>query len=160
MAGILARAGGPLLLDDVVELLAGAWNLREPGAAEVEGVAHAGADAATMMQQRDEISALWNEIVLLPPSQRSALLLNLRDGDGANALALVVLLGVASFDAVAVAAGMTTERLAELWKDLPLDDNQLAAQLGVTRQQVINLRSSGRRRLLRRMEARQKGRRS
>ncbi len=45
---------------------------------------------------------------------------------------------------------MSAERLARLWNDLPLDDITLAGHLGLTRQQVINLRSDARRRLARR----------
>ena len=40
---------------------------------------------------------------------------------------------------------------ARLWNLLPLDDLALAALLGVTRQQVINLRKSARERLVRRI---------
>jgi hypothetical protein len=42
--------------------------------------------------------------------------------------------------------------LDELWDELPLDDLKIAARLGMTRQQVINLRKSARARLARRME--------
>jgi hypothetical protein len=46
---------------------------------------------------------------------------------------------------------MTSDRLAAIWEELPLDDQAIASILGVTRQQVINLRKSGRERLQRRM---------
>jgi DNA-directed RNA polymerase specialized sigma24 family protein len=157
---VLMQAGGPILLDDLVTFLADAWNIREVEAVDVESLAHEGANAATLIEQRDELSAVWEEIILLPPPQRTALLLNLRDGDGANALALVVFLGVASFGDIAEATGMTPDRLAGLWSELPLDDNRVAGQLSLTRQQVINLRSSARQRLLRRMKVREGRQRS
>jgi hypothetical protein len=47
---------------------------------------------------------------------------------------------------------MTDEELTEIWNALPLDDVAIAAHLGVTRQQVINLRKSARERLVRRMK--------
>ena len=40
----------------------------------------------------------------------------------------------------------------ELWNQLPLDDNTISERLGLTRQQVINLRKSARERLARRMD--------
>jgi len=46
---------------------------------------------------------------------------------------------------------MTIEALAELWNSLPLDDHAIAARLGITRQQVINLRRAARERLARRL---------
>jgi hypothetical protein len=46
---------------------------------------------------------------------------------------------------------MTPESFAELWNDLPLEDAKIAELLGLTRQQVINARKSGRERLTRRL---------
>jgi len=47
---------------------------------------------------------------------------------------------------------MLPEKFAELWNDLPIDDAAIAQRLGITRQQVINLRKSARERLGRRMK--------
>jgi len=94
---------------------------------------------------------LWREIAALPPRQRTALLLNLRDRDGLNALALFVLVGVTTIGDLASATGLTVERLWTIWDELPLDDLTIAGMLGVTRQQVINLRKSARERLARRV---------
>lgn len=102
------------------------------------------------MLAREDIQTLWDEVRELPPNQRAALLLNLRDSRGNNALALLVLARIASFDEVADSLGMSAERLAELWNGLPLDDRRIGAMLGLTRQQVINLRKSARARLARR----------
>ena len=99
---------------------------------------------------REDVEALWDEVKELPPNQRAALLLNLRDSEGNNALALLVLTRIATFDALAASLGMTPERLAELWSALPLDDRTIASMLGLTRQQVINLRKAARARLARR----------
>jgi hypothetical protein len=51
---------------------------------------------------------------------------------------------------LAVALEMPPKVLAQLWNDLPLDDLAIASRLGLTRQQVINLRKSARARLARR----------
>jgi hypothetical protein len=48
--------------------------------------------------------------------------------------------------------GVTTDKLAEIWNDLPLDDLRIASMLGVSRQQVINFRKSARVKLSRRMK--------
>ena len=44
------------------------------------------------------------------------------------------------------------EEFAALWNELPLADNAVAARLGCTRQQVINLRMAARKRLGHRLE--------
>ena len=66
---------------------------------------------------------------------------------------LLPLTGIASIRQIAEAVAIPAEEFARLWNDLPLDDAALALRLGVTRQQVINLRKSARARLARRMTA-------
>jgi DNA-directed RNA polymerase specialized sigma24 family protein len=108
-------------------------------------------DVALAFERRTYLARLWEEIRQLPPRQAAALLLNLRDGQGRNAAVLLPLTGVASLREMAAALELPPERLAELWGRLPLEDAALAGLLGVTRQQVINLRKSARERLARRM---------
>ena len=150
MCILFERAGGPLRLDDVVRIVAGAWLVPDPGLIDQDTSNAGEGTPERQLILRQEIERLWNEVQQLPAKQRAALLLNLRDSDGGNALSLVVVLGVASLDDVAAAAGIRVERLAQMWSDLPLDDLAIAAILGVTRQQVINLRKSARQRLARR----------
>ena len=108
-------------------------------------------DAALVFERRTYLSRLWQEIRQLPPRQAAALILNLRDGQGGNAAALLPLTGIATLREMAGAVGLPPEKLAEIWHLLPLEDSALAGLLGVTRQQVINLRKSARERLARRM---------
>jgi len=98
---------------------------------------------ATEIEQRSYLQRLWSEIVQLPQSQRLALLLNLRDAQE-GVIALLPLAGVASLREIAAALALPVEELARLWNALPLDDATIAARLGVTRQQVINLRKAAR----------------
>ena len=109
---------------------------------------------AMQAENREFAQSLWLEVQELPPSQRVALLMNLRDVKGNNAVALLLLAGIATFNEIAQAMGISAERLSEIWNDLPLADNQIAEVLQVSRQQVINLRKSARERLQRRMTAR------
>jgi DNA-directed RNA polymerase specialized sigma24 family protein len=102
------------------------------------------------LEQRQRLQTLWSEIRALLPQHRAALLLNLREAGGGNALALFIALGIATIDEVAAAAGLTVERLAEVWNRLPMDDSAIAEILGANRQQVINFRRTARERLARR----------
>jgi hypothetical protein len=47
---------------------------------------------------------------------------------------------------------LTGEKFAAIWNELPLEDARIAELLGLTRQQVINARKSGRERLARRLK--------
>jgi len=105
----------------------------------------------SILESREMLSHVWAEIVELRPMQRRALLLNLRDADGSSVLDSLVFTGVASTEALANALEVEPAKLSEIWSDLPLDDVRIAAMLGMTRQQVINLRKSARARLERRV---------
>jgi hypothetical protein len=170
VADLLARAGGPVdldhLTDVVLERLGDLWDASQTvdpgpdfastsdskaaGAAGVDGVAGVAGkpidgDAATW------IATLWAEIGRLPALQRSALLLNLRDADGRAVLGLFPIAGAAGLRAIAAAAGTTAEKLAEQWRSLPLDDATIAARMGLPRSQVARLRRTAHERLARRL---------
>ncbi|HEX8409823.1 MAG TPA: hypothetical protein VF883_13260, partial [Thermoanaerobaculia bacterium] len=111
-------------------------------------VAHA--DPTGSLEATQFLTVLWQEIRLLPLPQRTALLLQARDSGGESVTCLLPLAGIAGIDAIAEALEMAAESFVELWPRLPLDDRTIAGILGVTRQQVINLRQAARNRLSRR----------
>jgi hypothetical protein len=60
---------------------------------------------------------------------------------------------VATIRQIAEALGLPIPEFVELWNELPCDDTSIAKRLRLTRQQVVSLRQSARRRLARRMSA-------
>jgi hypothetical protein len=151
VAVILQRIGGPVQLEALIDTIAELWQLRDPVMQSPDLLPDAKRDQHDDLERRQYLAELWSEIRELPEKQRVALLLNLRDSEGANAVALFLLLDVAGRDAIANAMGMPEEELAALWERLPLDDLTIGARLKIGRQQVINLRSAARSRLARRM---------
>jgi hypothetical protein len=148
---IALQAG--LLLDDLVAICADAWNIVEQSLSPMVDAASASRDALHGMEARQYLVALWNEIRELRQSQRQALLLNLRDEQCGNALSLLLISGVAGFDEISEVLGLTPARCASIWNDLPVDDLTIGSMLGVSRQQVINLRKAARQRLERRLSS-------
>jgi len=160
-------AGGPVALDDLVDLLAVVWRMTEPlGAAAATGpagddeqsdplaaIADPGVDVAGSAERREQLARLWDEVRRLPHRQCAALLLNLRDGETRGVIALLPMLGVARVSEIAEAVRMDAAEFAALWDRLPLEDAVIAELLGATRQQVINLRKVARERLARRTAA-------
>jgi DNA-directed RNA polymerase specialized sigma24 family protein len=157
VTSIVQRAGGPVLFDDLVRLTALFWDVREVELVRTDIRTDVQADVTSedlplqRMESRQTLEQIWREVRALQPRQRAALLLNLRDTDGENAVPLLVTLGTATIDEVSAAIGLTTGELATIWNELPLSDLRIAAILGVTRQQVINFRKAARERLARRM---------
>lgn len=159
LTGVLSRCDVPPQLDDLVDGLARVLGIADaaPAATSDDGngagveVASSEPDIGEVLEQREALSQVWTELLDLPPRQRAALLLNLRDTDGSALIQTLPATGIADKSALARALGITTADLDLLWPDLPLDDLRVAARLGITRQQVINLRKSGRARLARRL---------
>jgi hypothetical protein len=151
LEAIFAAAGEPVELEAVVNAAAELWQMndRSPVALD-DTVTPSIPSHARETEERQFLGRLWSEIGLLNRPQRVALILNLRDESG-PAAELFPLLGVATIRDIADSVGMPPGEFAPIWRELPLGDLRIASILGVTRQQVINLRKSARERLRRRM---------
>jgi hypothetical protein len=164
VAAALERFGAPCRFEDLVEALAGVLDVRDdvaepllagrdesdsaPAAPEISDAAP-GADQS--LAARQALALLWSEIARLPARQRAALLLNLRDDGGGEMTGALLATGVVDLPALAAALELGTDEVGALLPNLPLEDLRIAERLGLTRQQVINLRKSARLRLARRM---------
>src|SRR5205085_681932 len=159
LAAIFEYTGEPVELDNLVSAVAELWHVKDQVSRSNSIEADTPASAAhtetsdqleTKIDQRTHLEQLWAEICELPLRQRVALLLGLRDAQGRGVLALLPLIQIASLRQIAEALSMPAESLASLWNQLPLEDSAIAEALGVTRQQVVNLRKCARERLRRR----------
>jgi len=145
-----ARLREPMALADLVTLVCEIHGVRDetPGEADVLGDGLREFDLAARIDHSAALRTLWEEVHQLPLRQRHAILLHL---DGIEYLPAS---GIASFREIAAALEIPQEELAEIWSKIPLEDRAIANRFGVERQQVINLRKSGRERLARRLSAR------
>ena len=160
LAAIFDQVGGPVEFEELVRLLASLLGVRdqpfeslpenEDGASLTPSAVES--DPAWHIEKRIFLQRLWEELQLLPRNQRAALLLNLKDSGGFGCITLFPATGVASLRQLADALEMGADEFARLWNDLPMEDSRLAELLGLTRQQVINARKSGRERLARRLK--------
>jgi hypothetical protein len=157
---LLASFDRDITLDRLAAALAAALGIADARPAErrddqrdpLDEVADSAPAIGEVLEDREALRHVWDEVVELPPRQRAALLLNLRDPEGGAVLQTLPATGVVSLAAIAEALQMRRDELARLWDDLPLDDLSIAARMGLTRQQVINLRKAARARLARRLE--------
>ena len=144
--------GEPLPLAVVVDAAAAAWGIQAgtpDGNADPGRVIDPAPRADQVLEQRDRLSRIWDGVRDLPLRQRHALLLNMKD----DAVTVLLTTGAATLRSIAELLEMPVDELAALWNRLPLSDNAIAERLGCTRQQVINLRMSARKRLANRMSA-------
>lgn len=154
---LLRLVGQPIELDALVSVVAELWDVHDATPdAHLDEMVERRPDlrpgVATAVERRLYLERLWAEIRALPLRQRVAVLLSLRDEVGGGILSLFPFTGVATLRDLAGALEMSSPAFAALWNELPLDDVVIAGRLGLTRQQVINLRKSARERLARRMK--------
>ena len=158
LAAIFSHLSGPVEFTALVNLVAairGIKDYQENTQEPEEGLESVpdqqGASHADRIEQRLYLQRLWLEICQLPLPHRMALLLNLRAADDRGLIVLLVELQITTLHQLAEVLGLPPLQFAELWRELPLEDTQIATLLKLTRQQVINLRSSARRQLASRM---------
>lgn len=144
---------GTVLFDELVSLMIDQLQIKEDimVADDERPKAASAHDSVLQLESQAQIRELWKEICELPLRHRSALLLNLRDRHGTHALELFQIMRVATIRDIAEALDFQPEEFAIVWNELPWDDVTIANHLGLTRQQVINLRQSARARLARRL---------
>ncbi|MGB7926439.1 MAG: hypothetical protein WCF57_24590 [Pyrinomonadaceae bacterium] len=160
VAAIFNHLGGPVEFDELVSALAALLGIRDQPIESIadneDGLAFRAAsgepDPAWQVEKRIFLRRLWEELRELPLNQRAALLLNLKGADGCGCIALFPATGVATLRQLAETLEMSADSFAQLWGDLPLEDARIAELMGLTRQQVINARKSGRERLTRRLK--------
>lgn len=160
IAAIFNYAGGPVEFDELVSTVAALQGISDQPLESISDdddaaanvLATGEADPAWRTEKRMFLQRLWEELQQLPKNQRAALLLNLRDASGHGCITLFPATGIATLRQLAAALEISAETFAEIWNDLPLEDARIAELLGLTRQQVINARKSGRERLARRLK--------
>ncbi|HEU4388563.1 MAG TPA: hypothetical protein VFV34_12250 [Blastocatellia bacterium] len=154
-------AGGPIQFGDLVDLVADVWSIADTEPTIVyhsqelgllRSVPVEGPSVATTLEDRQYLERVWKEVCELPVQQRRALLFNLRDARGHDMTAMFARTRVAMLPELAEGLELTVEEFAKLSSGFPMEDSLIAEYLGLTRQQVINLRISARRRLARRMK--------
>jgi RNA polymerase sigma factor (sigma-70 family) len=158
---IFEFVGAPITLDDLVDVACDILGTNDKmTSAELDDQLDAvtseiGPDTESLLAERIDkqsyLKQVWKEICELLPDQRAALLLNLKDREGSDITFILVSSGLATITEMAGVLGMSVEEFLDLWKRLPLSDEEIAIRLGVRVQQVASLRQSGRRRLSRRM---------
>lgn len=129
---IFDKIGSPIKLDDLVSLIAAFLGIKDyigqgEGKEDVDQLSVRATAPQTAidteLEERAYLKRVWAEICQLPPRQRTALLLNLRDSQGDDLLEVFTLGGIASLSEIARALNIPAEQLAAICNNLPLNDS-------------------------------------
>jgi RNA polymerase sigma factor (sigma-70 family) len=162
VTSIFDFVGAPVVFDEMVNVVGEIIGMSAKSGAEpidpfIETTGEIWSEAEAFITERIDKQAylkkVWKQICELPPEQRAALLLNLKDKDGSDITVIFVSSGVTTISEMADVLGISIEEFLNMWKKLPLSDEEIAIRLGVSVRQVGSLRQSGRRRLCRRMDS-------
>ena len=161
MKAVFDFIGAPVELDDLVEVASEALgeNDQMESAEQNDQLTEAAdknwSDTEVLFTEKIDkqayVKQVWKEICDLPAEQRAAILLNLKDGKDSDVTTIFVSSGVATITEMAAALGLSIEVFLDLWKKLPLSDEDIAIRMSIRIQQVGSLRQSARRRLSRRI---------
>lgn len=147
VVALLRWANVLIPLDSLVAILAHWWQVQDSTQPLPENENSYTENFLAELESRANWQQLWAEILQLPVRQRQALLLNLRVGKEQSGLLYFPASQIAGFAEIADALELPAAELLSFWNQLPLDDNQIATRLDLTRQQIINLRQAARERL-------------
>ena len=160
VAALFNHAGGALRVDDVTNLAASLWGVRdEPPAPLPPSLPAPSVDPQKRLENRVELALLWAEIKELPSRQRRVLLYHLRDGEGREMVSEWFHCGIAKGAELAAAFEITLHEFYALLPELPWTDAKIAALLGLDSQQTSNQRRMARDNLRRRLEGKAKRKR-
>jgi RNA polymerase sigma factor (sigma-70 family) len=144
LSAVFGAAGAPLGTDHLVALVAQFRGVKSQSVESLddqesplrEGLADASLGANSLLEMRQALAHVWEEICRLPVQQRNAFLLGCRDHNGEDVITLLLVSQVATLDRIARELGLSAEHLAALWRRMPLDNATIALEMGATRQQV------------------------
>jgi RNA polymerase sigma factor (sigma-70 family) len=151
--------GGPIEFETFVELYAGLTgihfqqveSIEQQGAKWDRRIAGSTISSDKLLESREKLILLWNEIKQLPPEQRDTVCLGYVDKDCEDIVNLLVNAKIITFPQLASDLGMSIEELMNLWKQIPMDSATLANYLGATRSQVNKWRFQALKKLRKRL---------
>jgi RNA polymerase sigma factor (sigma-70 family) len=154
---LFALHQAPAFLDDLVAVACAVLEITEPTATSeleplIESCPSPDKNALQHMEDRAFVRLVWTAVLELPQRHRAALLLNFNERNE-DLLAMLPVMRIASIREIAETLGFSADEFAAVWHELPWDDQRIAEHLGLTRQQVINLRQSARQTLRRKLRA-------
>lgn len=151
VAEMFKRAGQPVELDDLVEIVADFLGVidhpqesLDQNTVLAERLTDLAVNAEARLEMRDELRRCWDEARRLPKNQFYAICLGYSNKREEDLLSLLLEAGAVTFAQFAEGLGLTEDQLTELWERMPMKDAAIAEWLNATPDQVSKWRFLGR----------------
>jgi len=159
VAEIFNRVGGPVKIEPLVEILAVLLEITDHPVEALDNqdtypdrqLIDSTVRCETRLEMRETLHQLWEEIRGLPPPQRDTFCLSFADHNGDDLFSLLIDAEVVTLPQLAAELDLTLARLVTLWREMPMDNRALAAELGATRPQINKWRYRALRQLQKKM---------
>lgn len=89
-----------------------------------------------VLEEKAALQKLWTEVCQLPAKQRETFIFSFANSKGEDLLSLLFEASVTTPSQMAAKLGLSLDRLMVIWKEMPMRNVDIAALLGVERQQV------------------------
>jgi RNA polymerase sigma factor (sigma-70 family) len=141
---ILQWLGGPVEIDDLVELVAMFRHVQDQPAESIESAEEQQGLQLTdptprsdvTLENKEMVRKLWEEVKQLPPNYRIAFCLGPVGEENDDLWDLLLTAEVITLTELAAGLEISFEKLVEIWGRLPMDSKTMAEYLGATRSQV------------------------
>ncbi len=151
VAEIFGFVGGPIDFDALIEIVATLQGTKdrpiesldycEPS--QIQHIADSTPRADEILEGRERIVEIWEELRRLQPKQRLAICLRFEDENVDDLWSMILDAGICTPLQLAEEFGLSLEELMSLWARIPMSNADIAAHLGVRKQQVSQWRSRG-----------------
>jgi len=151
VAEIFRFVGEPMEFDALVEVVAELQGTKDrpieslddfdPN--QIQQIAGSAPRADELLEERERIREIWEELRRLPPQQRLAICLRFEDKNVDDLWSMILAAGMCTPRQLAEEFGLSLEKLTELWLKIPMDNADIAKEIGVRKQQVAQWRSRG-----------------
>ena len=156
VAAIFNHVGESVYIDDLVSVIADIKGVKDLPAisfeSEQENIAQTLSDSRLridrVLEMREPLKLFWEGLCQLPNEEFRVYMLYAHDTNGEDLITLFLAAKVVTEPQIAQLLGMSIEQFQELWlRKLPLDNESIAKELGITVERVYKLRFQAGKRL-------------
>jgi hypothetical protein len=164
LAAIFNRIGEPISVEDVVSIIADIKGVKDLSSVSfdsdesnvAQGLSDSRLRIDTILEMQEPLKLFWEALRQLPCEEFRVYILYASDTSGEDLITLFLAAKIVTETEIAQLLEISIEQFRELWlNSLPLDNESIASELGITIERVYKLRFQAGKRLKKFLSAKQ-----